>query len=95
MPLCLLPSVDLETPYLLAISVYVKVSHSSRLSIAASASSMRLILVELWGVGVGCNSLQRHREHLQVNLRPTLPDTPRLATASHVNIRRSTYTLHH
>jgi hypothetical protein len=57
MPLCLLPSVDLETPYLLAISVYVKVSHSSRLSIAASASSMRLILVELWVVGVGCNSL--------------------------------------
>jgi hypothetical protein len=57
MPLCLLPSVDLETLYLLAISVYAKVSHSSRLSIAASASSMRLILVELCGVGVGCNSL--------------------------------------
>jgi hypothetical protein len=57
MPLCFLPNVDLETLYLLAMSVYVKVSHLSRLLIAASASSMRLILVELWVVGVGCNSL--------------------------------------
>jgi hypothetical protein len=31
----------------------------------------------------------------QVNLRATPPDTPRSATASHINVRRSTYTLHH
>jgi hypothetical protein len=31
----------------------------------------------------------------QVNLRPTPPDTLRLATALRINIRRSTYRLHH
>jgi hypothetical protein len=31
----------------------------------------------------------------QVNLRPTPPDKPRSATASRINVRRSTYTLHH
>jgi hypothetical protein len=31
----------------------------------------------------------------QVNLLPTPPDTPRSATASHINVRRSTYVLHH
>jgi hypothetical protein len=31
----------------------------------------------------------------QVNLPATPPDTPRLATASQVNVRRSTYLLHH
>jgi hypothetical protein len=31
----------------------------------------------------------------QVNLQPTPPDTPRSATASHINLRRSTYNLHH
>jgi transcriptional regulator of nitric oxide reductase len=30
----------------------------------------------------------------QVNLQPTRPDTPRSATASHINVRRSTYPLH-
>jgi hypothetical protein len=34
-------------------------------------------------------------QYSQVNLQATPPDTPRLATASHVNIRRSTYILHH
>jgi hypothetical protein len=32
---------------------------------------------------------------LQVNLPTTPPHTPRSATASHINVRRSTYTLHH
>jgi hypothetical protein len=32
---------------------------------------------------------------LQVNLPTTPPDTPRLATASHINVHRSTYVLHH
>jgi hypothetical protein len=31
----------------------------------------------------------------QTNLHPTPPDTPRSATASHINVRRSTYVLHH
>jgi hypothetical protein len=31
----------------------------------------------------------------QVNLQATPPDTPRLATASHINVLRSTYILHH
>jgi hypothetical protein len=35
------------------------------------------------------------RQYLLVNLRPTIPEIPRLAAASHVNVRRSTYTLHH
>jgi hypothetical protein len=30
-----------------------------------------------------------------VNLHATPPDTPRLATASHINLRRLTYNLHH
>jgi hypothetical protein len=32
---------------------------------------------------------------LQVNLPATPPDTLRSATASHINVRRSTYPLHH
>jgi hypothetical protein len=35
------------------------------------------------------------RQCLQVNLRPTTPDTPRSAAASHVNVRRLTYALQH
>jgi hypothetical protein len=35
------------------------------------------------------------RQCLQVNLHPTPSDTPRLAAASHINICRLTYPLHH
>jgi hypothetical protein len=34
-------------------------------------------------------------QYSQVNLQATPPDTPRSATASHINVRRSTYPLHH
>jgi hypothetical protein len=53
-PLCLLDSVDLFTLYLSVISWYVNFSPLSKLSIAASASSIAPILVvlcrgESWG----------------------------------------------